>query len=200
MRRAAILLRVSKNTVAARLPCLGKQAQAEHERWLASCTGIEHVQVDDLITLEHTKCKPLSVCVAVCAQDRFILGVGVARIPASGPLAAVSRAKYGARPDESRLMRRELFGTLSGSVAQQALFETDGLQQYSTLIQQFFPQATHQIHPSIRGCVTGQGELKKARFDPLFSVNHTLAMQGIGSVWMPSHPFGTNRCMSDMTD
>ena len=30
--------------------------------------------------------------------------------------------------------------------------------------------------PGGRGCVTGQGELKKLRFDPLFALNHTCAM------------------------
>jgi len=28
----------------------------------------------------------------------------------------------------------------------------------------------------LRGCVAGQGELKKIGFDPLFSLNHTYAM------------------------
>jgi hypothetical protein len=27
-----------------------------------------------------------------------------------------------------------------------------------------------------RGCIRGQGELKKVKFDPLFSLNHTMAM------------------------
>jgi len=27
-----------------------------------------------------------------------------------------------------------------------------------------------------KGCIAGQGELKKATFDPIFSINHTFAM------------------------
>ena len=39
-----------------------------------------------------------------------------------------------------------------------------------------FPGKTHFRHKGGRGCITGQGELKKLRFDPLFSLNHTCAM------------------------
>ncbi|MCB0350947.1 MAG: transposase, partial [Bdellovibrionales bacterium] len=34
----------------------------------------------------------------------------------------------------------------------------------------------HLTTPGQRGCVAGQGELKKVAFDPLFSINHTFAM------------------------
>lgn len=176
LRACARLLGVSKNTVARRLVYLGEQARLQEERAFRYHPPAERLQLDDLITLEHTKCKPLSVCVAVMSEERLILDVGVARIPASGPLAAISRRKYGKRPDESRAMRRELFTRLADRVHPGAHFDTDGHQQYPTLIRHGFPQATHCVHPSIRGCVTGQGELKKAQYDPLFTVNHTLAM------------------------
>jgi len=48
--------------------------------------------------------------------------------------------------------------------------------RYPAAIKKHFPKATHRQYKSIRGCVTGQGELKKTQFDPLFSINHTLAM------------------------
>jgi len=35
---------------------------------------------------------------------------------------------------------------------------------------------THTQHLSVRGSLTGQGELKRIGFDPLFNINHTLAM------------------------
>jgi len=87
MRRAATLLGVSKNIVSLRFAFLGLQAEAEHEQWLARCSQTVQVQVDDLISLEHTKCKPLCVCVVINAKQRLILGAGMARIHASSPLA-----------------------------------------------------------------------------------------------------------------
>lgn len=177
MRACARLLGVSRNTVALRLGYLGELARQKEQRWFERCfPKADRVQLDDLITLEHTKCKPLSVCVAVTSQERYLLDLGVARIPASGSLAAISRRKYGKRKDDSGAMRRELFSRLGQLVQSDAHFDSDGHQQYPSLIQRWFPDGSHCVHPSIRGCVTGQGELKKTRFDPLFSVNHTLAM------------------------
>jgi hypothetical protein len=40
----------------------------------------------------------------------------------------------------------------------------------------YLPKAKHTTFPSERGCVVGQGELKKVNFYPLFIVNHTCAM------------------------
>ncbi len=176
MRRAALLLNVSRSTVSRRLVYLGEQARLQEERLLDREAPVRQVQLDDLITLEHIKCKPLSVCVVVDSQRRLIQGFGVARIPASGNLAAISRKKYGKRPDESRQMREELFAEVQHRIHAEACFSTDGHDQYNTLIKRHFPESSHTVHPSKRGCVTGQGELKKVGFDPLFSINHTLAM------------------------
>ena len=58
---------------------------------------VTKMQFDDVITFEHTKCKPLSIILAVSDPDRFILGLGVASMPANGKLAAISLKKYGKR-------------------------------------------------------------------------------------------------------
>ncbi|HEY8279241.1 MAG TPA: transposase, partial [Bdellovibrionota bacterium] len=39
-----------------------------------------------------------------------------------------------------------------------------------------FPKALHKTYEGKRGAQGGQGELKKVKFDPLFSLNHTCAM------------------------
>ncbi|EQC44199.1 hypothetical protein [Bacteriovorax sp. Seq25_V] len=40
----------------------------------------------------------------------------------------------------------------------------------------YFPEAEYRRYKGGRGCIAGQGELKKLRFDPLFTLNHTCAM------------------------
>jgi hypothetical protein len=62
---------------------------------------LAEVQMDEMETYEHTRLKPLSISLAV-TPGRFIFAVAVAPIPAKGPLATVSRAKYGQRRDGSR--------------------------------------------------------------------------------------------------
>jgi len=180
MRRIAIMLRISRTTVARKLAFLGRQARKnlhhDLQRYTDTHGQFTHVQFDDLETIEHTKCKPVTVTLIVEPTERIILGFGVAQIAAKGPLAAISRRKYGKRKDKSRPMRRRLFKRVKPWIAEDALFETDEHQHYPVLLRDHFPEATHRQFKSIRGCVAGQGELKRAVFDPLFGVNHTLAM------------------------
>jgi len=54
-----------------------------------------HIQFDDMETFEHTKCKPLSITLAVEEKTRRILDYQVSQMPAKGLLAEISRKKYG---------------------------------------------------------------------------------------------------------
>jgi len=178
-RDIAELAGVNIKTVAARLVWQAKQSRKKNVLYLNALIEqngpIECVQFDDLITFEHTKCKPLTVPIAVIDGVRVPLYFKVASIPAFGLLAKISREKYGKRADTSRRERRKLFGKLAKLLPPDVVFKTDGHEHYTTLIKQFFPEAKHEVFKSVRGSVVGQGELKKTRFDNLFSVNHTFA-------------------------
>ena len=134
------------------------------------------MQFDDLITLEHTKCKPLAISLAVEASTRRLLGFEVSSIPASGPLAEISRKKYGLRPNERPQGLQKLFDKVRKVMGESPSFSSDEDPLYPSLVQRNFPDAVHHRYRGGRGCVTGQGELKKLRFDPLFALNHTCAM------------------------
>ena len=71
----------------------------------ANYAQINTIQFDELQTIEHTKCKPVSVAVAVSKKERKILGIEVSQMPATGHLAAISRKKYGKRAD-NRVVER----------------------------------------------------------------------------------------------
>ena len=43
-------------------------------------------------------------------------------------------------------------------------------------VREFFPKARHETSKGRRALEVGQGELKGGGYDPLFSINHTLAM------------------------
>lgn len=134
------------------------------------------VQFDDLETFEHTKCKPLSITLAVEEKTRRILGVEVSRMPAKGRLAQKSRELYGKRQDGRRLGRSRLFKKICPLVESQALFKSDSNPHYPKSVKKHFPLARHLTYEGKRGSLGGQGELKKVKFDPLFSLNHTCAM------------------------
>ena len=177
MRRAAKLLGVSRTTIARKLIFLGQQARKQQAEFLSEHKGvIQQLQFDELQTIEHTKCKPLSVAVAVSVENRKILGIEVARMPATGHLAAISRKKYGFRPDHRKKALRALFRNISATISEKTTLYSDEHPYYKPIIKQVFKGVKYHQHKGDIATVSGQGELKRNRRDPLFYINHTLAM------------------------
>ena len=180
LRDAARHLRVSRTTIARRLVFLGAQARRRNQQFLEQYQRrngpIDQLQFDDLISAEHTKCKPVSLTVMVQEKTRIVLDYSVAQIPAFGPLAAFSREKYGKRADHSYRERRKLFSRLTTILGEKVQFRTDEHKAYPAVINRYFPHATHITHKGKPSRINGQGEMKKTGRDPLFSVNQTFAM------------------------
>jgi transposase-like protein len=175
-RRAAKLLNISRTTVVRKLLFLSRHSELQLKALHAAKPAVEIMEFDDLETFEHTKLKPLSVILAVEQKTRRILGFEVARMPAKGLLARISRAKYGKRKDERKQARDRLLTKIKPLVAAQALIKSDESFHYPLDVKRFFPLAQHQTFKGRRTCVVGQGELKRIGFDPIFSINHTFAM------------------------
>ena len=181
MRRSAILLRTNRKTVARKLRYLGELLTRKNQEFVEKHAPIAAVQFDEMETFEHTKCKPVSIALAVEAGSRLILGAEVAVMPAKGRLAKISVKKYGKRPNERRAGLRRLFGGIAPLLAKEVLLESDLCPLYNTIPDQIVKSAPgisveHCQHKGVRGCSTGQGELKKLGDDPLFSLNMTAAM------------------------
>jgi len=175
-RRIAINHGCARKTVARKIVFLAEQARIKTAAWLASHSPFEHLQWDELVTFEHTRLKPLSVAVLMHVKDRRMVAYGVAAIPASGLIAKRAREKYGKRPDRSGAMRRKVLANTAPYISPSALIESDEHQRYAREIKKVLPNSTLVQHRSVRGSLTGQGELKRTGFDPLFGINHTLAM------------------------
>ena len=178
MRRAGIILGIHKTTVKRKFEYLAIKARLKNEVFLQLLEHdkVQQMQFDDLITTEHTKLKPLSISLAIDKKRRFILGAEVSIIPSFGHLAALSRKKYGKRISSHKEKLHELFEKISLTIDKSALIESDEHHYYGGVIKQFFPEADFRQYKGGRGCVSGQGELKKLHFDPLFKINHTCAM------------------------
>jgi len=175
-RRIALLLKITRVTVARKLAFLAKGSEQRHEIRLQMLPKAKEVQFDDLITIEHTKCKPLAISLAVETGTRRILGFEVSSIPASGPLASLSRNKYGPRRNTRPRGLQRLFDKVRTALDKDVSFRSDEDPLYPQVVRRNFPGSVHIRHPGGRGCISGQGELKKLLFDPLFSLNHTCAM------------------------
>ena len=173
-RRCADVLNTDQKTVARKLIRFGNHARLQVGG--SDAGNISEIVFDEMETFEHTKCKPLSIGVAVEQGSRRILGTRVASMPAKGHLAAIARKRYGFRPD----YRAEMLDKLHADIRQKwpsiRTVKSDECPRYPRPVRKHFPNAEHLTYKGRRGCVVGQGELKRGGFDPLFSLNHTCAM------------------------
>ena len=176
-RRSAILLKVNRKTIKRKLDFLGLQARLKHFDFLKTLkeSDLTHLQFDDLVTSEHTKLKPLSLSVIV-TRKRKIIGATLSEIPAFGKRAAFSRLKYGRRKNEHYQNLKELWQNLTPLLPTEGIVDSDQHKNYPTIIKEFLPNWEHRRYEGLRGNTSGQGELKPHARDPLFSINHTLAM------------------------
>ncbi|MFW7377513.1 MAG: hypothetical protein ACOH5I_01740 [Oligoflexus sp.] len=175
-RACAYLLGIHHDTVARRIPLFGRCAALSLEGYRKTRPKVHTWLIDEMESFEHTKCKPLTMPIAVEEKTRKILSLRVGRIAAKGHLAKISRKKYGPRPCERAACLKAVMQELSACSLKSVCIKSDESQHYPQPIKSFFPQARHQSYKGRRACVVGQGELKRGGFDPLFSLNHTYAM------------------------
>ncbi|MBU6154637.1 MAG: hypothetical protein KGP28_10080, partial [Bdellovibrionales bacterium] len=176
--RAALILKVNPKTIYRRFIFLAKEARIAHSARLEKIPrdSISRFQFDDLESSIHTKCKPVSVCLSVLPGSRFILDFQVNQMPAKGRLAKIARKKYGPRKDLRSRGWNRMFKKLRPLMCDQVEITSDENPHYPKRVKQHFPNANHFRIPGGRGAITGQGELRDKRFDPMFALNHTCAM------------------------
>ena len=179
-RRIARLLRLNRKTVVKKFLFLAQQAQMRHQAYLNSLAQksqkIDAIHFDEMESYEHSKCLPLSIPLVVETGTRKILSFRVCRMPANGLLARISLRKYGSRADDRAQAANEVFSEIHSVLDSRVSISSDQNPKYPNWIKRHFHRAIHFAYKGRRGCIAGQGELKKIGFDPLFDLNHTAAM------------------------
>ena len=174
-RATALLLGVKQKAIALRIKRFARVARI----FLAKTREEEdfkEIFFDEMETFEHSKCKPITIPLAVNPTNRKILSVCAGKIPAKGHLVEIAMKKYGHRECQRQEKLTEMLSMIQKSGKKEILFTTDQSPFYPKLIQELFPKSTHNTYKGRRGCVVGQGELKAGGHDPLFALNHTCAM------------------------
>jgi len=179
--RIARLLHLSRRTVVRKMLFLSRICEKANRELLQTQRPAARIQFDEMETFEHTKCKPLSIALAVEEESRRILGFEVSSMPAKGPLAHIARQKYGSRPDQRKSQMIGMLQKIKPFLALKLHLTSDKCPFYPSAVQDVFAadsgfSYSHHTVKGGRGCITGQGELKKQVFDPIFSLNHTCAM------------------------
>ena len=117
IRRMARTYHTTRKTIARKLEFLGICSKKKHRKELKTpAYQANHIQFDEIHTIEHTKCKPYVVSVAVCVESRKILGMVGATAPASGqgelkkagkdPLFCINHTFAMLRANINRLIRK----------------------------------------------------------------------------------------------
>ena len=169
MRGVARHLRVSKTTVSRKFLLVSQEPPAT--------LAPEELQFDELETIHHTKCKPLSILVCVSGNGGLI-ALKVAEMPAKGRLAEFSVKKYGKRKDDRAQVLEKTLLEISKSGPHPKLIKTDAHPSYKKYVQSLFPMSEHQVfNRSQKEKLQSRLHEKnqKTKFDPLFQVNHLCA-------------------------
>lgn len=154
---------------------MANKAHLKNQQLNSRRSKVRVIEFDDLESYEQTKCKPLSVVLAVEEKTRWILGFEVASMPAKGLLAKKALKKYGYRIDERVMARAKLFERIQKQVVSEVVIKSDLNPHYTNDVRKYFPKSLHLGFRGRKPAVIGQGELKKVGFDPIFSLNHTFA-------------------------
>lgn len=172
--RTAELLDCSPTTVARKLQWLALYKTDQSFK-----QNSEHIQIDEMESIEHTKLKPLTI--PICVSDSYkILGLSVGKIPAKGHLAELSKRKYGARENERENALHELLANLRDHLRINPLtITTDSHPVYPRLIKEYFPEAAHRTvlarHLKEKKRELIHHKVTKKVFDPLFALNQRCA-------------------------
>ena len=162
---------MNRKTVAARLSFLGKLYRQRHRVWLGEHGKTSMIHFDELETYEHTKCKPLSIAVAVCGRPYNIVGLSVASMPCKGRLASISRFKYGPREDNRKQGRRHVYEMMAAISDSKTIVFTDANPSYRNEINHYLPERELQQFVARRDTVAGTKKKLSKDFDPLFHEN-----------------------------
>ena len=200
MRRSALILNLSRTTVARKLKFLAEQARIKFAEKMQEHVPSKIIEFDDLETFEHSRYKPVAITLAVEYKTRKILGFATASMPPKGRTAKAGFKKYGFRKDERNFRRDEMLKSIAGYVEPNVLIKTDEHPQYPASIRKIFPKASHSQYRSRRAHHTGQGELKTGGFDPIFSLNHTCAMLRANICRLIRKTWCTTKIMARLND
>jgi hypothetical protein len=151
--------------------------QAKIEKYKLKLTATE-LLFDEMETIHHTKCKPLSIALMV-NEDYQILEAQVAEMPAKGRLAYFSVKKYGPRPDKREAKMKQAFESVAAKlISPPEKILSDAKSSYRKFTKAFFPHAHYETHSRTkkeRHRERLHEKLVKKKFDPLFPLNQRCA-------------------------
>ncbi|MBP9707643.1 MAG: IS1 family transposase [Oligoflexales bacterium] len=175
-RACAEVLKIRPTTVDRRVPKFGKLAKNLLNNYWKSRIPPKVVMFDEAESFIHSKCKPVTIPIAVESKTRRIIALDIGNIRGKGHLAKIAAERYPEHKSEKNLVLNNFFAQLKTRIQPEAALYSDKSHFYIKRVKQHFPYSNYKQYKGRRGCVVGQGELKSGGHDPLFSLNHSIAM------------------------
>ena len=176
-RRLAKLLKTNRKTIARKFEWLARWARREHLSQLRQFENSTHVQLDEMESFEHTRLKPLSLCMAVEPDKAKLIDIQVGTLNYKGRLANFAFSKYGFRKDTSEDACLRVLEGIRNCGIKEVEITTDGKNSYPKLIKKILPEARHSA-VKIQKISMVQRLFRKGRRnenDPLFVLNYMAA-------------------------
>lgn len=151
IRRLAIDLKTTKNTVVRTIKLLSEKCQAYHREYVANgFIDTDLVFFDEMESFEHSKALPVSIGIAVDFHSKKIIDARVAEIKCKGRLKNkidkkmdVLPSKYFTRSNRSKSMRNRVMEEVKKCIHPDGEIITDDKRAYITLIRNKLPGVLH---------------------------------------------------------
>ena len=181
-RQSARILYCTRRTVARRLELLGPHCRRFHRRMLARTRARGGLsgpfQLDELETFEHSRrLAPVTLPVLIGRHSYFIVDLESAALPCRGGLSTRDRkrkeereARFGRRRSGSRRAVSDCFKALAEvhTPLVPVVVGTDRKSTYPGILREHFGERVAHVRTSSKA--------KRDYSNPLFPINHTLAM------------------------
>jgi len=177
-RQSARVLGCNRKSIAHRLELVGRHCRDWHRSRLRRGALAGTFQLDELETFEHSRrLQPVTVPVLIQRRNLLIVDLAVAALPCRGRLSEADRrrkaereALLGKRRSGSRAAVESCLATLGASLrtGTGAVLESDSKPAYGASLRRVLKGRVRAVRYSSRA--------RRDRGNPLFPINHTLAM------------------------
>lgn len=203
MRQAARALGVSRETVAHRMRALGSQCAQFHATRVEG-VGLQGVfQMDEMETFETDRLvRPVTVPVLIESRSLFVVHAETAPLPPRGRLDAYRQLRklrderlYGRRKSGSRAAVESTLLRLKRSLGALTVIDirTDRKSSYRKLIRE-------HLWGRLASHVQISSKARRNRSNPLFAINHTLAMMRDGISRLVRRSWGASKLRRRLDD
>lgn len=138
-----------------------------HKEYLSkNINKTSSVLFDEMETFQHTKCKPLSIAIAINNETGDIIDAKVALMRCKGKLAKFSQKKYPEWDNDTReSVCKNVIETVNLVSGTEITIGSDEKKSYPNIVRSIIPTAK----------VVTSKRKKTEKFDPLFMLNHVAA-------------------------